>query len=272
MRRRARVPVSPGCLGRLGMALSVAPRGPGVRLARIRPPAASIPLSSFRFLHTADIHLDGPLPGPDGHDRRMAERGSVRPPTPPSKTRRGFRRVPALREPRRREPDHPSSAAAGQCAGLLHPRRAETFALDHLGVALHGRSFPERSVTPRTLSPASGRQRSVAAILEGLPSVYPHHERVPFVARHEGDRSAGGAESPDRALPAFRAGEAESWGGRGHRRSGNLSRTRLSDPSGGRRPGAVQRRRNPDPYFPTRQPGTAGNHPEQAASETTAGR
>ena len=143
-------------------------------------------MAGFRFLHTADIHLDSPLRGLADHDGRIAER--VR--TAPRAAFEGLVEF-AIDEAvdfmviagdlydgawrdyrtglffagqmgRLNEADIPvfllygnHDAESQLTRRLALPgnvrvfgsRRPETFALDSFGVALHGRSFPNRAVT-----------------------------------------------------------------------------------------------------------------------------
>ena len=143
-------------------------------------------MTSFRFIHTADIHLDSPLRGLGGQEGSAAERIRVAP-------REAFdalvgqaiqekvdfvviagdlydgnwrdyrtglffvRQMGRLAE--ERIPVfllHGNHDAESQITRRLvlpanvrtfSPRRPETFALDEFGVVLHGRSFPRRDVT-----------------------------------------------------------------------------------------------------------------------------
>ncbi len=148
-------------------------------------------MKPFRFLHAADIHLDSPLRGLDGHDEDIARRIRTAP-------REAFEKLIAVAI--REAVDFVVIAgdlydgdwkdyrtglffarqmgrlnAHGIPAFLLYgnhdaesritkrlelppnlrvfqSRRAQTFILDGFGVALHGQSFPERAVT-RNLVP-----------------------------------------------------------------------------------------------------------------------
>ena len=148
-------------------------------------------MKPFRFLHAADIHLDSPLRGLDGHDEDIARRIRTAP-------RAAFENLiaVAIREAvdfvviagdlydgdwkdyrtglffvrqmgRLHEHGIPAFLLYGNHDAesritkrlelppnlrVFQSRRAETFTLDGFGVALHGQSFPERAVT-RNLVP-----------------------------------------------------------------------------------------------------------------------
>jgi len=89
-------------------------------------------MTSFRFIHTADIHLDNPLKGLAGYDGppRESEHPGLRP----------------LRQSRCGKPDYPALDHA-EGVNVFSARKPETFMLKELDVALHGQSFRQRDVT-----------------------------------------------------------------------------------------------------------------------------
>lgn len=143
-------------------------------------------MSSFRFLHAADIHLDSPLRGLEGHEREIAERVRTAP-------RAAFENLirRALDEPvdflviagdlydgswrdyrtglffaeqmaKLRAAEIPAFVVHGnhdaesvitkplvlpENTRVFRTRKAHTLTLDRLGVALHGQSFREKAVT-----------------------------------------------------------------------------------------------------------------------------
>jgi len=156
-------------------------------------------MSSFRFIHTADIHLDSPLRGLTSHEGVAAER--IR-----SATRAAFDglvseaidqqvafvviagdlydgnwkdfhtglffshqmgrlaqagiRVFVLHGNHDAESQITRRLQLPDCVKVFSHRKAETFVLDDLKVALHGQSFPQQAVTenlvPRYPEPRAG--------------------------------------------------------------------------------------------------------------------
>ena len=171
-------------------------------------------MSSFRFLHAADIHLDSPLRGLDLGDSAIAEQVRAAP-------RAAFRSLVRYAIEERvdfvviagdlYDGDWPDMGTglffveqmgrlneAGIPALVLHgnhdaqsvitrrltlppnvrvfsSRRAETFALEDLGVFLHGRSFPNRAV-PENLVPAYPDPRENAFNIGVLHTSLAGHE------------------------------------------------------------------------------------------------
>ncbi len=175
-------------------------------------------MSSFRFLHAADIHLDSPLRGLDGQEGDIAER--IR-----SAPRQAFENLVGYVLEERLDfvviagdlydgdwKDYRTGLffvrqmgrlhAAGIPVFLLHGnhdaesritkalelpenvrvfrgKKAETFTLDELGVALHGQSFRDRAVTenlvPDYPSPRKG-VFNIGVLHTGLGGFDPRHD------------------------------------------------------------------------------------------------
>ena len=178
-------------------------------------------MSSFRFLHAADIHLDSPLRGLDGQEGDIAER--IR-----SAPRRAFENLVQCALDERVDfvviagdlydgdwKDYRTGLFFVRQMGRLHAadipafllygnhdaesritkalelppntrvfrgRKAHTYALDELGVALHGQSFRDKAVT-ENLVPGYPSPRknmfNIGVLHTGLGGFDPQHDNYP---------------------------------------------------------------------------------------------
>ena len=178
-------------------------------------------MTSFRFLHAADIHLDSPLRGLDGQEGDIARRIRSAPRDAFENLiglaiseqvdfvviagdlydgdwkdyRTGLFFITQMRRLQAAEipvfllyGNHDAESQITKALELppnvrvFRPRRPDTFALDEIGVAVHGQSFRERAVTEN--------------LVPGYPSPRPDHFNIGVL--HTG---LGGMDGHDNYAP-----------------------------------------------------------------------